>query len=192
MYSYAVSADIISGMYNTGENFTYGDFDTNYMINDQPAVIHQQGYPVGSAWPANSVESMWISTTANSSTVWPGIYNFVYSYNLDVSLDPDTATISGLIAADNAYAIIHNGNQIYDYTVNNFNFDTFTIDDYFQTGNNEIIFQVHNLGNSSNPMALRVEYTNANASLIPEPTTLSGIILCSIGIVSLRRRFYIK
>ena len=156
----------IPNMYGTGESLTVEDVDTNYRYGSRGTSSPiLDSYPSG--WrEANTDSSKWISSVdIGNSTA--GNHDFYYEYSLD-GLNPETAVIELSIAADNAFQIFHNGNQLNEVTTNGYQFVSFTIDEYFVEGTNEILFRVVNGGTSDNPMGLKVEFDSATAQTIPK------------------------
>ena len=176
----------IPNMFNSGigEGVNLGDGDQNYRYGANVAIVCNPN----PTWMANTDVSRWISQFDHTSSSG-GTHVFSYTFSLD-GLDPETAVITGGVGADNGIRILLNGVQILDRSsVNNLaDFTEFTMDDHFNEGENTIVFQVNN--HAPGPMALRVEYDTATATVVPEPSVyglLSGIFVFSLIVFNKRK-----
>lgn len=194
-------ADDISGLlYNTGE-VASGNVDQKYLLKllatstelDAKAQYRARG-DVGLVnataylttphpnWLANSSDSQWIGPQQNagSESATPGWY----FYYLDVDLTgyvPGTVAVNGKWTADNNAELWLNGTkQVEEVAFAGYqSFSLFGVPDSpgsFHAGVNELLFKVWNPGGftAGNPSGLRVEFTTATATPVPEASTLLG------------------
>jgi hypothetical protein len=191
----------IPGLFNTGTDAAgnalvggNGVADPHYTVlsSDIPGVttgVSAVTYFVPSAYAPEDTDSRWIS---HSSTGSPGSGSTVFRLSFDLTgLDPETAVINGVFAADNAALIFLNGTST-GLTVPQFNFLVpFSITDGFVAGVNTLDFRVTD---EFPPMAFRVDDLVGTADLldggpapVPAPASLAllGLGAAALG---LRRR----
>jgi len=139
-------------------------------------------------WQQATTTAGWISPGSSGTQGWDSGY-YTFETLLDLTgYDPTTASLSGLIAADNEVSIYLNGGQSALYSGGGFNSSSpFLLNNGFVNGINTIDFVVHNDGG---PTGLMVDDALATANApTPEPTNL--LLLASgamLGIVTLRKR----
>lgn len=150
--------------------FADGTVDPNWRLVSNPsaflstnAIVFTQSYGGGSAI------SKAINATGNTANVAPGAY--IYRQSLDLSChDPATTSISGNVNADDNVQIFVNGKAVGGVIGNWYSQVPFTIagsSGTFIRGWNQIDFVVINTGSNANPSQVRVEVTNATATVVP-------------------------
>jgi len=182
----------IPGLFNTGVDDagnplpnSAASADTHYSIivnpdggGSVPNVQDETVFPINGPWLDNTSVSKWIAPRFNSQFAAGGADeagNYTYRTTFDLTgLDPSTASISGLWATDNAgLDIFLNGQPTGNPNPAQFgSFTPFTIGagSPFVFGVNTLDFQLNN--SAVGYTGLHVQFTNATAMIIPEPTTL--------------------
>jgi hypothetical protein len=191
----------IPGLYNTGMGVAPGDKDSHYVAQGSygsTVVTPYSTYYQGTSITAGQWISPQMSGTS-PNTAPPGTDSGLatYTYNLTFDLThlhPDTAQITGKIAADNGVEVLLNGHSVYlldanpvalnsDPDIANFGvLHDLIIDSYFKDGENTLSFVITNFGGSSytyNPAAFLVTNLSGTAVHNPEPASLLawGLIL---------------
>jgi hypothetical protein len=212
----AAQAEVVSALnvslFNTGVNssgtvLTNGATpDPHYTVVSAPAglptlqvLTSAGGFPIG-PWLPDDTASAWIGPNTSQATGAPGSYDYQTTFDL-TGLDVTTAAIVGQWSTDNAgLDILINGSSTgstishgsgtvldpYSFAV----WKSFNISGGFVSGLNTLDFIVQNDDPSSNPTGLRVEFSEADAQLAPEPGTLGMFGLGSAFLIaSVRRRY---
>ena len=194
-------ADPIAGLVNTGTGLA-GSVETAYTLtvesgttvlsNTHPYVTGNGIWPID-PWIANSASSKWLMPTAlQGETFDPsvdGVYHFTLRFDLS-GTNPNSASFSARFSADNAAAVMLNGEQIatgVGYT----QWSSFAASAGFVPGINTLDFVVTNdAQNGGNPFGLRVEFLSSNVNAVPEPGSLTMLLagLGMLGMVGRRRR----
>ena len=132
------------------------------------------GYPVGTAWLANSATSRWISPQADEKRGdAAGSWTYRTSFDL-TGYDAATARISALVAADNHVTEIRLNGISLNVSVKGFAaFTPLPITQGFTTGVNHLEFVVLNDPPTVSPSGLRVELTGV---AVAEDGNVSPII----------------
>jgi len=193
----------IPGLFNTGVDSTgtplpnsSSSIDPHYSIIVNPDgggsganVEDESAFPIAGPWLNNTSISKWIAPRFNTSGAAGGNYTYRTTFDL-TGLDPSTASISGLWATDNAgLDILLNGQPTGNANPTQFSaFTPFTIGigSPFVSGINTLDFQLNNA--STGYTGLHVQFSSANAAVIPEPSTLAIWSLGLLGLIGWRRR----
>lgn len=194
--SFQAQAVPLADLFNTGVDsgglvLAPGLADPHYSIAASPATVISN-HP---AWLANDAVgtpggSSWIGTVNPGATsVAPGLYSYTTTFDL-TGLDPNTASITMLLAVDNSVNVLLNGNPT---GISHAGFASFSgpmvLNSGFQAGVNTLQFDVTNAGTGPNPAGLRVEFTSATAALpVPEPVTASLVLFGAVILLGRRRR----
>jgi hypothetical protein len=177
-------------LYNTGVDdnrakLANNAIDPHYTLPNPPpgTAVTSPGKAVATSWPwfASPNSSSWIAPTINSppgNTQQPGNAHYIYvmnAFTLPPGGDPNTASISGLWAADNSATMYLNGQQV--TSEHGFaGWTPFTISGpglfAAYPGQNTLTFDVLN---ENHYTGLRVEITDAfvNCSNCAPPTIVS-------------------
>ena len=196
--SFATSAIAlpIPGLFNTGTDASNlrlvgnnGVIDPHYLVLSSTIAgvatgVQAVTYRAGSYVP-NDFNSRWISHSSNGS---PSQGTTIFRLSFDLAgLDANTATITGLLAADSIAAIRLNGVAT-GVSVAGFRaLVPFSIGTGFQPGINTLDFAVTDVGR---PLALRVDELSGTADVINLPAT-AAVGLFGLGVLALglyRRR----
>lgn len=207
-------------VFSTGSG---GPTDANYTITSAPAPFAGPAYVIttpdsafpfagatNASWADNALNpggyptSGWIGPVADVSTlasfIVPGTYIYTTTFDL-TGLDPATATLAGLVAADNGVDIYLNGNLVTGFNYADFSAFTddrfpnqsFAINSGFLVGLNTLEFRVANGDNTDadSPTGLRVAIAGTANPLVavPEPTSMAILGLGLVGLAAVRRRF---
>ncbi len=201
---------------------TGGPTDAHYTITSAPAPYAGPAYVIttpdsafpfagatNSSWadnalnPAGYPASAWIGPVADVSTgaafISPGTYTYATHFDL-TGLDPATASLSGIVAADNGVDIYLNGSLVtafqypdgMAFTDDRFPTQAFVINSVFLPGDNLLEFRVVNDANAGNsPTGLRVALSGTADPLatVPEPMSLAVFAAGVCGLAVVRRRF---
>ena len=183
-----------TGLDGSGNVLSDNAVDTNWTVQPAGGVVAQPlavtsagGFPVG-PWLGDNADSAWISI--NEDTNGPPVdYTYQVAFSL-AGLDPGTVSISGRWAADNSIADVLVNGVSTGLTATGFtawtNFALSSADGHaFGPGDNILSVILNNAPPNDNPLALRVEFQQATADVIPEPTT--GL-LALVGALSVLRR----
>jgi len=212
--AFAVQANPIVGLFNTGAGLAAGQVDPHYSFSQGSGTATGSGgfgvvaadnvWPVN-PWLANTTTSKWIAPSAQAGQSYDPSRNGTYTWTLSFDLSgylPTTAWIKGNWAADNLGRVLFNGVEVssssnpQSFT----SFTPFTIGSGFNSGFNTLSFEVVNLGqNGGNPTGLRTLFDSDVArnpqfvngiSSVPEPgtwvLTLTG--LAALAAFARRRR----
>lgn len=189
----AAFADTIS-FYNTGVDdngnpLAAGVVDSHYSLvySDDSNATTAMATTAHPAWVQASSTAGWISPGATPQDWNAGYY--VYETTLDLTgYDPTTASLSGMIAADNeVYILLNRGGSVL-YSGGGFqSLAPFLINTGFVSGVNYVDFVIHN---DSGPTGLMVDDESAMASAeTPEPASLLLLATgMSVGTVQVVRR----
>ena len=170
-------ADTISfsntGIAADGSLLVAGSADPHYTLTSSPDpnATTAMGTSGHSAWTSATSTAGWISPGSSGYQGWASGY-YTYETTLDLTgYNALTATLSGMIAADNAVAIYLNGGTTAAFSSNaGFSSLTpFVVNNGFINGVNRVDFVVWN---ESGPTGLLVDDTLATAET-PEPGTLA-------------------
>ena len=191
----------ITTLYNTGVNdsgtpMANGAAATRYTLLNAPTgaattlrvATSANGYPIP-PWLGDDRLSAWIGPNSDAALDGPaGNYDYRTTFSL-TGFDAATASIVGRFAADDSGIVLLNGIAVTGVQSLGFSsFTPFTIDRGFVAGINTLDFVVNNGGG---PTGLRAEMTGtANASAVPEPSTLAVLALPAglAGLLTLKRR----
>jgi hypothetical protein len=189
-------------LFNTGVNssgvpLAGGSDDSHWTIISGPgitspasAVVVNNQSPYGLY--AQNPHSTWIWVNASGNAGINSPYTIEETFNL-TGETPNTAVISGSWGADNNGMILLNGTQakgtgtlaLFDTNNNNFgSFHSFTITGGFVAGVNTLDFVVTDTGN---PGALNVNSLIGTASVVPEPSTLTMLLVGWMSGLAYRR-----
>ncbi|WP_419809336.1 PEPxxWA-CTERM sorting domain-containing protein [Sphingomonas sp.] len=204
LFASAAHADNVPGVYSTGFgpggaalNAGNGQADANYVLTATtgPAPTGTQAVTFYNPnYVADSATSRWISYTADTTKMsYNALFTFTTTFDL-TGFDAGSASLSGLLGADNEVTVLLNGTKIgglYGYTRETFNhLTTFGTTDgsLFVNGVNRLDVELHNIDLIA---AVRVDQLVVNASLagVPEPATWALMVL-GFGAIggTLRRR----
>lgn len=200
----AASADVVSGLFNTGVDASGvalvggdGTLDPHYLVgtSDLPGV--NPGDPIltyyNGAYVADDADSRWVSY---SGSPFAGVGNFTAQTTFDLTgFDPLTAVITGDWGVDNEGEIFLNGVStgitLTGIVADNFNvLHSFTISSGFVAGINTLSFAVFDGGS---PAAVRLD----NALLTADPLAVGvpeaatwAMMIAGFGLVgaAMRRR----
>jgi hypothetical protein len=201
----ATSADAVPilSLFNTGVGPTGAPLaedavDPHYTLSGGAAAYtatNAQGYPVAPAgpWVGDDSLSAWITPTLDTQGASNAVYSYTTTFDL-TGLDPVSAIISGLWAADDAGGlsnIILNGVSSGLSNTNGYSsWTAFSLTSGFQPGLNTLTFQVQNSGGG--PTGVRVEMTgtaSAAANAVPDGGATAGLLgLGLMGAATLHRR----
>jgi hypothetical protein len=203
------------GVFNTGVD-TAGNVlqggtlgDPHFTLVSAPSGVDPQlkiwsaasGFPVApfGPWLGDDTRSRWIGLDAMYSDGPPhaptggGTYVFRTTFDL-TGFDPASAAISGRWGADNRGSILLNGASTggsNDTGLAFFALTDFSIDRGFVAGLNTLDFVVDNTYSPDtdvyNPVGLRVEFTGASATEVPEPPA-APLVLAALAILGADRR----
>ena len=191
-----LTAAPISTLYNTGTG-AEGTVDSNYELIVNPGfastnayVTDSTGFPFNGPWVPNNSVSKWISPQAsyvNGATDAGGIHTYRTSFDL-AGLNYNSANLSFRFSVDNdLYDVLLNG---VGTGISGSGYHAFsavhTINAGFQAGVNSLDFVTYNRPQATgNPNGLRVEFTDSDASAVPEPGTwamlASGLVACVVA-----------
>jgi hypothetical protein len=176
-----------TGVDNNGQALFGNTTDPHYTLVSQPSggVVTNSTVPSGTfplnkggPWLPNSSTSNWIGSNSNSSPA--GDYTFQTTFNLPNEAILSTAQILGQWTADNTARIFLNGFDTGNVKANGNSFKqtySFSINHYFQFGNNTLSFVVNNSNIfPSSPVGLRVAAISGTYEAVPEPLTILGSI----------------
>ena len=171
-----------TGVATDGSLLVAGTADGNYSLlySADPNGTTATATSAHPNWQQDSATAGWISPGSSGTQDWASGY-YVYETLLDLTgYNPLTASLSGMIAADNEVAIYLNRAGSALYNGGGFSSSSpFLINSGFVNGINEVDFVVHNDGG---PSGLMVDDTLATATTpTPEASTLlliaSGTVL---------------
>lgn len=193
-------AATISGLVNTGLD-ALGEVqaddaeELHWSITPEGGTTHAPvvatsagGFPIG-PWLGDSADSAWITYSADTNAP-PINYEFAIPFSL-TGLDVDSMEIFGRWSSDNAGTdILLNGvssGQTNDLQFADWSLFSFTSadGDVFNQDDNVLTFTVNNAPPDNNPMGIRVEFSQATATVIPEPSS-AGLAL--LGLLTFLRR----
>jgi hypothetical protein len=192
----------IFGLCNTGVNndgtFSPGNsIDTHYALISVPAgatniayvpSVIPTSYPFPGGWIVIT-NAQWLAPATNAtSNEPPGIYDYRLTFKLVDSfgnpLDPATATISGMWAADDDGGILFNGAPLAGGGAVGFSgLSSFTINSGFLAGTNTLDFVVTNANSAiPNPSGVLIAGLSGTASELQNETSLSISLYAGIQI----------
>ena len=189
-------AVVIGGLANTGAGFAIGTngIDSNWTLLGGPAYVSGTNgvFPVQTNWLADTATSRWITPTSNAGDSLDPVANDNYAYMLNFSLagfNPATASFFGQFAADNLVtSILLNGNVLAASGGGFSSWANFGANSGFVAGSNTLTFNVTNFGQlSGNPSGLRVEFTESNVSMVPEPQNWA-MLIAGFGLIGAAAR----
>jgi PEP-CTERM motif len=185
----ATRGDTISTLASTGEGLSTGVVDPNFTITSAPsgAILNPGGAAdtispiISPAYAKPSAGTQWIGPNVDNSVSQPvGNYDFRTTFNLS-GLDPSTANITGIVAADNNIADIKLngvslgiGGSTLSSPLN------FTIAGGFLPGKNTLDFIVNN-NSTGGPTALMV--SEVGTASVPEPSTIAVLGLGALALL---------
>lgn len=185
----------ITGLFNTGVDAAGNVLadnvnDPHYNLIAQPApgglsdaTLPADGFPIP-PWLANSATSRWIAPNANNGDGPPGSYTYRTTFDLG-GLEPSTAVIQGLWAADDSATLLINGVATANTVTGFGSLALFTINSGFIHGINTLDFVVNNGG--TGPTGLRVAGLSGFAVPVPEPASMTLLALGAAGLLRRRR-----
>ena len=184
LLSNTVGAAIISGLYSTGVDnsgtvLPLGTLDPHYILSgpSTPAKV----IAPNPSWIAAPGGSDWIGPSNGSVSDPLGIYTYSLSFDLS-GMNPNTAVISGNLAADNTPTIFLNGIDTgFSHPNQFFTLEPFIINSGFISGINQLEFRVtNNPGLGTNPTGLLITNLAGEVSAVPVPAAgwlfFSGLI----------------
>jgi hypothetical protein len=202
----SAQAAAILGLYNTGVQSGGAGWgagagqkpgngaDLHWDLDVSPQAF--TGNPIAAAWISNSTSlaSRWITPKPNGVTSFDPATPVVYTYSTSFDLsgfDPATASFAGRFAADNTVdSIFLNGTQI--GSGGSFSdWSEFAASTGFVSGLNTLEFVVRNFAqDGGNPTGLRVEFSDSNVNVVPEPASWAMMIagFAAVGFAMRRRR----
>lgn len=141
---------------------------------------------LANGWVADSAVSKWISPTATGTNGFSKLeYDYTTTFDL-TGLDASTATLSGMISADDGTAIFLNGHSVDSLFGTWTKSVPFQINSGFISGVNTLTFAVQNYG--SGPTGLDASISGS-ATATPEPASavLVGAGLLAAALLSRRQ-----
>jgi len=189
-------------IYNTGT--TASGIDPYYRITatTDPTISGNTNAYVDTSsaggWASAISGTHWISpSTAGNGAQSFGIYSYTYSTTFDLTgLDPATATLWGLLQADDIVTLLLNGNQVSGSNIGTYTKPTaFSIGSQYSaafiSGINTFSFVVNNGGNYATGFDASV--SGAALSAAPEVgsfamISVAGMLLTGFGVVRKRRQ----
>ncbi len=191
-----------TGLFNTGVGATGttladGTLDLHYAITASPdgastetAKTSASGFPIG-PWLGDDTASDWIGETAGypSLNEGAGLFHNDTTFSSPIA---GTITITGQWATDDEGPdILLNGVSTVATSGGFGSFFPFSITGSVVAGANTLSFENFNSGG---PGGVRVEFTSADVSPVPEPSSLAIFGIGALGLVIARlpRRAYAK
>lgn len=179
-----------TGVAVDGSLLVAGTADGNYSLlsSDDPNGTTATATTAHPNWQQDTTTAGWISPGSSGTQDWASGY-YIYETLLDLTgYDPTTASLSGVIAADNEVSIYLNRGGPALYSGGGFSSSSpFLINSGFVSGINEVDFVVHN---DSGPSGLMVDHTLATANA-PTPEASSILLIASgtaLGALVIRKR----
>lgn len=161
-----------TGVAADGSLLAAGSADTHYTLIDSadPNGTMAMATSAHSAWTQPTSTAGWISPGSSGYQNWDSGY-YVYQTTFDLTgYDVTTASLSGMIAADDSVAVYLNGSGLaaFNGSTGFSSLTPFLISSGFVSGVNTVDFVVHN---DDGPTGLMVDDTVATAQT-PEPGSL--------------------
>ncbi|MDX2082000.1 MAG: malectin domain-containing carbohydrate-binding protein [Terrimicrobiaceae bacterium] len=168
-----------SGVDHSGQGLAAGSTDPHFTIITRPggggtsAVVHQEIWPVGPAWLANSAASKWIAPAADQGAQPGAAGTYVYRTTFQLTGNPAAARLNVRIAADDRVSELRiNGYTVPGSASAGFqNWSNLVIDSGFAAGTNTLDIVLVNDGTGANPTGLRVELSDGGAAPVKFPAT---------------------
>lgn len=177
-----------TGVDASGNPLPDGSIDPHYTLSGGTAYVI--GCPACVGWVGNTGSSSWISPDPST---FGGGGPFTYHTSFDLTgFNPNTAKITGMIAADDQASIYLNGIDVFD-TVSTFSapwsfFENFSITSGFINGINTLDIYVPNDVETPNDGPTGLQLDVAGTASVPEPSTvlLVGLGLATFALIQRR------
>ncbi|WP_028535637.1 PEP-CTERM sorting domain-containing protein [Paludibacterium yongneupense] len=205
----AAHANVL-GLSNTGTSVAAGS-DRNWSFEvgnsgvfSAAQLVSAASFPLNGSWSSDSATSSWVAPQASYGGLVSDAANTAYTYQTTFTIGSNelasTARLLGQWQADNyGVQITLNGHVISQTSmpgtgsgVGFQGWTPFAIASGFQQGVNTLDFTIQNTStgaaNIGNPSGIRVEFSTASISAVPEPETYALLGLGLAGVLIVRRR----
>lgn len=180
---------VVAGLFNTGVNnvgVAVGDnaVDSHWTFNGGNSIVATSagGFPIG-PWVGDSTVSAWTTPAANTQA-GAGLFTYSTTFSTDVA---GVLDLDGRLAVDDTVVGFNIDGISGTFLSNGFgSFSPFSFDGVLGAGLHTVNFVVQNGG--TGPSGLRIEFTSAIFTPIPEPASLGLIALSFAGLAMRTRR----